>query len=156
MFNFRKKKQPEQTTEQKQEVLLTEWITELKKLGYSNEQIKKKFMEKNYPSQFIEYLLELNKKEVKMATQEVEDDFEEETEEDYDQDDSEESEEIEEVETPKVVKEVEPIQKVEKPVERKITNEDIVSDLQAIAQVVEAIGQRLQTVEAKLFRLQNA
>ena len=167
----RKPKVVEPTKEEKKELLLTEIIAELRKIGYSDEQIQKQFKDKNYPKEFIDYLLKLNEKqEVKqMAKEKVEEDVEEEKEFDEDEDMSEEDEEEEdseetededlEEETPKK-KKVVSVSKVEKkPKEEskpELTLESVAAVLQTVIQNQNDLAQRLQSIEATLYRMRSA
>ena len=162
----RKPKVVEPTKEEKKEILLTEIIAELRKTGYSDEQIKKKFQEKNYPKEFIDYLLKLNdKQEVKqMAKEKVEEDLEDEKDleddeelsddEDEDSEDSDE-EEIEE-EFPVKKKKVVPSPKIEKKSKEEpkteITLETLTTIVQTIIRNQDDLSQRMTNLEATLFR----
>jgi hypothetical protein len=134
-----KRKEKVNPDEQK-EIILTEYINELKRLGFSNKQIKDKFIEKKYPNEFIDYLLK-NTKEVKpMSEEEYDEDFEEEQE----------DEEEEEPETTPV----KPVKKKEKEVKKaELTLEGVANAVQVLAQEVE---KRLQAIEASLYRIRNA
>jgi uncharacterized protein (UPF0305 family) len=135
------KKKPEDT-EKKREIILTEYITELRKLGFSNRQIKNKFIEKKYPSEFVDYLLQLNRKEVKPMT-------EEEYDEDFEEEQEEEDEEPEP--TPKQVKK---FKKPALPIEKQeVTLEKVFNALQVLANETE---KRLRAIEASLYRIRNA
>jgi hypothetical protein len=143
LFKRKEKVNPEQ----EKEIILTEYVNELKRLGFSNQQIKDKFIEKKYPSEFIDYLLKLNAKEVKpMSEEEYDEDFEEEQE----QEDEEEETEPVPVKT-KVKKEVKEV-KESKP-KSELTLENVANAIQVLAKEVET---RLQSIEASLYRIRNA
>ena len=143
---FKKKRDTNKIKEEQKQKILIDFISELRKNGYTNEQIKEKFKEKNYPKDFIDLL---NRKEVKMKTEEYdeEEDFEEEDEED----------EEEEVEKPKIQTKKLHKKKLtsEKPKEKEVTMEELVQAVQTMGPIINQLDQRLQTVEASLYRIKN-
>lgn len=99
MFNlFKKKEKDMRTSEEK----IIDWIAEARGLGFSDEQIAKRLMDK-YPIKYIHYLLQLNaKQEVKMPKKvEYEEENDEELDEETDTEDQEEDDEEKEEEKPK-------------------------------------------------------
>lgn len=150
-FNLKRKKKEKKVKQRKKtkneilkenkEIALTKLILELKKLNYSNKQIKEEFIKRNYPSEFIDYLLKLNIREEKM-----------EKEEHNDLDD----EELEEIETGEKQKEA-PKEEIKKET-KKIKDEGLTFQeaVQEIGQAVNELNQRLQLVEASLYRIRNA
>lgn len=140
----RKKKIEEEYQQPDKKIILTEYVAELKRLGFSNEQIKKKFEEKNYPSEFMEWLLQLNApKEEKMAKEIVEEDEEEFEDDEVEEEDEEEV--VQPVKKKKVVKE-QPVVKKEVQEEAQLTQEQ---------QILVNLAGRVEAIEATLYRMRN-
>ena len=155
---FRKKKkqiEKEISQENKEELkILIEYIIEARNLKFGDEMIMEKFLEKNYPKELIikafntADILTLKKSErrnnmTKEEETEFEDDEDElESEEDIDDSDDEE-EEIEE-KPKKKLKKTKKVKTLRK--EQQVTIQDIVTNHE----------QRIQALEAKLFRMLSA
>jgi len=139
---FRKNKE-EITPETEEQFIqrLSEYITEAKKLGQTEEMIMSKFLDNKYPKELILKAFELNlQQEVKMAKEEeYEEDFEEE---DSDEDSDEEDED--EPEVPKLKK------------KKKIKNSKEEPKVPTIQEVLMNHEQRIVNLEAKIFRMLNA
>lgn len=115
---------------------LCSYIKNSKRIGNSNKKIMRQLLNLGYPEELILEAFELNlKQEEKMAKKK---EYEEEDEEEEDEEEEEEEEDDEEEEKPIVVSKKK--DKEEKP---KITINDILSNH----------DQRLQALEAKLFRM---
>jgi hypothetical protein len=119
--------------------ILNEYIEEALKMGMSNEDIKSKLI-KVYPEELIDKSLELNKKEVKMAKDEYEDDdYEEEFDEDEETDEEPAKKPIKKKRP--TVPEIEP-KKEDKP---KITLDSVLTNHE----------QRILQLESAIFRLRS-
>ena len=159
----------------KQGKILLAWIKEMKRQGYSNKQIKKKFEEKNYPGEFIDYLLQLNTGGIKMAKKKkeefdeddeeyeeednedlVDDEDDDENEEDEDTEEEEDDDEDDEDDKPKKpVKNSYKKQKKEKkkaPKEKAESQATLTEILQGIQNQLTILDRRLQALEAYQFR----
>lgn len=142
MFGFRKKKKDLKENREHQMTILKELVLQMQKAGYSTKQIKKEFERKNYPEEFVDFLLELNYRRLKMgrkSKEEYEDeDDEPEEDEELDEDD-EDDEEVSKIPVKKA-KETKPVKEPEITVESVLRNHE----------------QRIQALEASLFRIKAA
>lgn len=153
MFKRKKKEtkeNKEQVMEENKAAVLNALILELRKSGVADKEIRKKFEKQNYPMEIINYLFKLNEKEVKMGKKEYD-------EEEFDEDEDDEEEEEDEIIVPQAKK-----KKFEEP--RKLAKEerkepkvkDEENPLQAIAQAINELNQRLIVIESSLYRIRNA
>jgi hypothetical protein len=134
MWKLFKKK--EEVKDNRKEIILTEYITELRRLGFTDEQIVKKFQEKNYPKEFIDYLLQLKQEVKQMPKEDTE--LEEESEDDEEVSDEELEDEEEVVVKPKKV-------------EKKVVEEAKVT----LDEVLQSLNQRISNIEASIYRLRS-
>lgn len=153
MFKRKKKEtkeNKEQVMEENKAAVLNALILELRKSGVADKEIREKFEKQNYPMEIINYLFKLNEKEVKMGKKEYD-------EEEFDEDEDDEEEEEDEIIVPQAKK-----KKFEEP--RKLAKEerkepkvkDEENPLQAIAQAINELNQRLIVIESSLYRIRNA
>lgn len=160
---FKRKKKQEEIP--KELPVMISYIEEARKLMWKDEEIIKKFLEKEYPEDLIEKSfaeadtkLPLKKIErrIKMIKEKEEEDFDED-EEDFEDEESEdeaeekEEESIKEV-TPKKIKKEK--KKVEEP--KELTKEQTSELFQQVVGGLKNHEDRLTTIEASLFRLKGS
>jgi len=134
------KKTRNEILKESQEIILEGLVMELRKNGKTDEEIRRRIIENNYPTDYVDSILELNRREVKMGKEEEYEEYDEE-------DEKLENEELDkDVEEPKVSKPKEK-EKVEEP-----TFQDVVNAIQSLGQIVNDVVNRVQSIESSLFR----
>lgn len=139
-------KSKSQELEEQKQGLVKEILLGYLKKGYSVEKIKKIFIKKGYPAEFVDYLLEKEKEVKDMAKKEREIDDEELLEEEEEEEDEDEDEE------PTPPKKILPVVKSKPKVVSQPKVDEDAEWKAAVEQSIQALNGRIAGIESALFR----
>lgn len=144
MSLFSKKKPDKQEELEKEKLsVLYDIVEKYKKAGYSDKQIKKLFIEKHYPIDFIDFILTELKGGKNMVKKK---EYIEEDEEEVEEEDEEEFEEEEEDEVPKPqYKNVKPKEVIKKEVPKDTFKQEVI-------EAIKNLNLRISGIESSLYR----